>query len=388
MKIGNLRQYRVIIDNYDVTDATIGCKIFHDMQSPTWSAQVFFMDSANLINTLPIVSGSKIKILLETRHNVSTDKKKEFEFVIYRIGDKDMQNQQSLIYTAFAVSNEFVVNLSTRISRNFKNTKMTDSIKTIVSETFPNMSVVGIPCDNNANLIIPNWTPFNSIGWMIKMAHINNRADFLFFQSEQNEYTLDSILNCFSKSATSEILKIRPANISLEKPSDIYNIFEYEFIHSDASANMSSGYYGNTLKTFDFRKKQWNVQTYKTSEAKNWKGSEFDNATESVVNFKAKSFGVNGNAVSPSDDANIWLQSRMASLMNLEQEKLVVKIPGTVGVYEWLGKTVNVDLPNQDATSNNAIDSKRSGRYLVTAVVHNFDRQTYSNTLELVRRSL
>ena len=124
MKIGNLRQYRVIIDNYDVTDATLGCKIFHDMQSPTWSAQVFFMDSANLINTLPIVSGSKIKILLETRHNVSTDMKKEFEFVIYRIGDKDMQNQQSLIYTAFAVSNEFVVNLSTRISRNFKNTKI------------------------------------------------------------------------------------------------------------------------------------------------------------------------------------------------------------------------------------------------------------------------
>lgn len=97
MKIGNLRQYRVIIDNYDVTDATLGCKIFHDMQSPTWSAQIFFMDSANLINTLPIVSGSKIKILLETKHNVSTDKKKEFEFVIYRIGDKDMQNQQSLL---------------------------------------------------------------------------------------------------------------------------------------------------------------------------------------------------------------------------------------------------------------------------------------------------
>lgn len=388
MKIGNLRQYRVIIDNYDVTDATIGCKIFHDMQSPTWSAQVFFMDSTNLINTLPIVSGSKIKILLETKHNVSTDMKKEFEFVIYRIGDKDMQNQQSLLYTAFAVSNEFVVNLSTRISRNFKNSKMTDSIKTIVNETFPNMSVKGIPCDNNANLIIPNWTPFNSIGWMIKMAHINNRADFLFFQTEQNEYTLDSILNCLSKTASSEILKVRPANLSIEKPTDVYNIFEYEFQHSDASTNMSSGYYGNTLKTFDFRKKQWDVQTYKTSETKNWKGAEFDNATDSVVNFKAKSFGVNGSAVSPSDDANIWLQSRMASLMNLEQEKLVVKIPGTVGVYKWLGQTINVDLPNQNAMTNNSIDSKRSGRYLVTAVVHNFDRQTYSNTLELVRRSV
>lgn len=388
MKIGNVRNYRVIIDNYDVTDATIGCKIFHDIQSPTWSAQVFFLDTANLINTLPILSGSKIKIMFETKNGSSLDMKQEFEFVIYRVGDKDMQNQQALLYTAFAVAPDFVKNLSTRISRNFKNTKMTDSIRSIVSDTFENMTVNGIACDNNANLIIPNWTPFNSIGWMMKMAHINSRADFLFFQTEKNEYTLDSILNCFSKLASSEVLKIRPANLRMEIPNDVFNIFEYEFKHSDASANMASGYYGNTLKTFDFRKKEWDVQEYKTSEVKNWKGSDFENASNSVVNFKAKSFGVNGEGISPSDDANIWLQSRMASLMNMEQEKLIVKIPGGVGIYKWLGKTINVDLPSQNTVSKNTIDEKRSGRYLVTAIVHNFERQTYSNTLELVRRSL
>lgn len=388
MKLGNVRQYRVVIDNYDVTDATIGCKIFHDMQSPTWSAQIFFMDSSNLLNTLPILSGSKIKILLETKHGVSTDMKKEFEFVIYRVGDKDMQNQQAMLYTVFAVSTEFVKNLSTRISRNFKNTKMTDCIRQVVQETFPNATVQGPSCDNNASLIIPNWTPFNSIGWMIKMAHINNRADFLFFQTEQNEFTCDSILNCFSKSAGNDILKVRPANLSLEMPTDVFNIYKYEVVHSDASVNMSSGYYGNTLKTFDFRKKEWNVQKYKTSESKNWKGAEFDEASESVVNFKAKSFGVNSSGNSPSDDANIWLQSRLASLLNLEQEKVIAQIPGTVGIYKWLGKTINVDLPSQNALSLPGNDSKRSGRYLVTAVVHNFDRQSYYNTIELVKRSV
>lgn len=388
MKLGNVRQYRVIIDNYDVTDATTGCRIFHDMQSPTWSAQVFFMDSANLLNTLPIVSGSKIKIMLETKHNVSTDMKKEFEFVIYRIGDKSMQNQQTLIYTAFAVSNEFVTNLSTRISKNFINAKMTDSIRQLVTETFPNMTVIGSGCDNNATLTIPNWTPFNSIGWMLKMSHINNRADFLFFQTEQNEYTCDSILNCFTKVASNDTLKIRPANMGIEQPNDVFNVFNYEFYHSDASVNMASGYYGNTLKTFDFRKKEWNVQEYKSSETKNWVGASFDNAASSVVNFKAKSAGVYGQNKSPYDDANIWVQSRLAALLNLEQEKLVAQIPGTVGVYKWLGKTINVDLPSQNAASTQNGDFKRSGRYLVTAVVHNFDRQSYSNTLELVKRSV
>lgn len=388
MKLGNVRQFRVIIDNYDVTDAVIGCKVFQDITNPTWSAQVFFMDSSNLLNTLPIMSGSKLKIMIETKHGVSTDMKKEFEFVIYRIGDKDMQGQQTLLYTAFAVSNEFIINLSTRISRNFKNTKMTDCIRSVVKDVFPNMKVSGMSCDNNANLIIPNWTPFNAIGWMLKMAHINNRADFLFYQTETDEFTINSIVNSFSKSATNEILKIRPSNISIEQPTDVYNIFQYEFQHSDASANMASGYYGNTLKTFDFRRKEWNVQKYKTSENRNWNGGAFDNASESVVNFKAKSYGINGNAKSPSDDANIWLQSRMASLLNLEQEKLIAQIPGTVGVYQWLGKTVNVDLPSQNATSNLNRDPKRSGRYLTTAIVHNFDRQTYTNTFELVKRSV
>lgn len=388
MRLGNFKQHRVVVDNYDVTDAVIGFKIWHDITNPTWSAQVFFMDSTNLLNTIPILSGSKMKIMIETKHNVSTDMKKEYEFVIYRIDDKFMQNQQNLCYTAFCVSQEFVTNMSTKISRNFANTKMTDAIKNVVSETFPLMTVDGASCDNNANLIIPQWTPFNSIGWMLKMSHINNRADFLFFQSEQNKFTCDSILNLFTKVAGSETLKVRPSNIGLDLPTDVYNIFDYSFVHSDASLNMSSGYYGNTLKTFDFRKKEWNVQKYTTSETRNWKGEAFDNASESVVNFKAKAFGVNGNNTSPADDANIWLQSRMASLMNLEQEKLIAQIPGTVGIYAWLGKTINVDLPNQNAMDASATDYKRSGRYLVKAVVHKFDNQTYTNTLELVRRSV
>lgn len=386
MRLGDIRQYRVTIDNYDVTDAVIGSKIFQDVTSPTWSAQIFFMDSADLLSTLPIKSGSKIKILLETKHGVPTDMKHEFEFYVYRVGDKQMQNQKTLTYTVYAATNEFVFNLTNRISRNFKNTKMTDCIRQVVGDCFPGMTVEGSSCDNNANLIIPNWTPFNAIGWMLKMAHSANNADYLFFQSDDKKFMLDTITNCFNKLGGQATLRVKPANVGTD-PLDVYNMIKYYFQHADASTNLSSGYYGNTLKTFDFRTKEWNVKTYKTKETKTWTDT-FDNAENSMVSFKAKAKNILQNGNSPADDADVWLQSRMASLQNLEQEKLLAQISGTVGCYTWIGQTINVDLPNQSALTNEGTDSKRKGRYLVTAIAHSINRQTYTCDLELVKRSV
>ena len=383
--LGGMRTFRVVIDNYDVTDAVVGCKIFQSILEPTWSAQVFFQDSADLMGTIPIVDGAKLKIMVETRHGVETDAKKEFQFVIYRIGDKNMQNQKNMMYTAYCASKEFVSNLTTRISRNFKNTKMTDAVRQMCGDIFPDISILGTPCDNNANVIIPNWTPFDSVGWMMKMAHSGGVADYLFYQSDDTEYNIDTINSLYKKTASGNVLKVRPANIN-EEITDVYNIFKYQYEYGDASANLSAGYYGNTLKTFDFRTKKQDVNVYKTSQTKNWT-SAFDNASNSMVTFKAKVQGVNGDAGSPSDDANIWMQSRLASLLAIEQIRLIAQTAGSVGTYKWLGKCINVDVPNQSTLNEMPNDSRSKGSYLVRAIVHNITRQTYTTNFELVKRS-
>lgn len=386
MKIGDFRQFRVTIDNYDVTDGVVGAKIFQSILEPTWTAQIFMQDSSDLVGALPIISGSKVKILIESKHNISTDMKHEFEFYVYKVADKVMANQKTMMYTIYVASKEFITNLTTRISRNFKNKKMTDAINDVAKDIFPNITIVGTPCENNANLIIPNWTPFNSIGWMLKMAYRNKNADYLFYQSNNNEYTVDSITNIFNKQASSETLKVRPANTEI-KASDVYNIIKYKFIHADATTNLVTGYYGNKLKTFDFRTKKWNVNVYKTEEQKNW-NDMFEKTEDSMVTFKAKCKGVNGQANSPSDDAEIWLQSRFASIQMLEQERLLAQTAGSVGMYQWLGKTINVDLPNQSAITTNPTDKKYRGSYLVRAIVHDIDLQTYKCNFELVKRSV
>lgn len=386
MRLGDIRQYRVVIDNYDVTEGVIGSKIFQSILEPSWTAQIFFDDSADLISTLPIQSGSKVKILMETKHGVSTDMKHEFEFYVYRVGDKQRKNQKEMTYTVYAASKEFIKNLTTRVSRNFKNTKMTDAVREICKDNFPDITIGGSNCENNANLIIPQWTPYNSIGWMMKMAYLGGRADYLFFQDGDKSYMLDSITNLYNKTASSEVLRVRPANLNNE-PQDVFNMIKYNFEHADASTNLVTGFYGNTLKTFDFRTKKWNVSEYKSTEEKNWTDM-FDNAKESVVTFKAKSKGVNGTANSPSDDAEIWLQSRFASIQMLEQERLLAQTSGSVGTYQWLGKCINVDLPNQSALTQESNSIKYKGRYLVRAIVHSVDRQTYVCNFELVKRNV
>lgn len=383
--LGHMKTFRVVVDNTDITDAVIGTKIYQSMVEPSWTAQIQCMDSTDLVSTLPIITGSKVKIMVETKHNVETDMKKEFEFVVYRVGDKTLQNSKNMLFTLYCATNEFATNLTQRISRNFKNTKMTDAIKQVCKDVFPNINIIGSSCDNNANLIIPNWTPYNAIGWMLKMAHTANKADFLYFQTDNNEITLESITKCFEKRASSVSLRVRPANIDLD-PLNVYNIMNYNFEYSDSSANLASGYYGNTLKTFDFRTKKSDVKVYKTSEKKNWTQT-FDNAENSSVTFKAKSKGVNGTANSPSDDADIWLQSRFASLLALEQIRLLAQTAGSVGTYKWLGKCINVELPNQNATDKSPTSKTEKGLYLVRAIVHSIDRQTYVNNFELVKRS-
>lgn len=397
MKLGDIRTYRVVIDGMDVTDSVIGSHIFQDITNPTWSAQVYFMDSADLLNTIPIKSGSIIRILMETKHNVHTDMKHEFEFVVYKIDDKANQGQKTYTYTIYAATEDFVKSLTTRVSKNFNNRKMTDCIREVVSDNFNGMSVTGVGCDNNANVIIPNWTPYDAIGWQLKMAHSGGVADFLFFQSDDKVYTLDTIRNCYGKLADSTTLRVKPANMGDDNPLNVFNMIKYYFQHADATVNLGSGYYGNTLKTFDFRTKEWNVSTSGSSEKNTSsvnsnpnsnKTDLFNNASESLVTFKAKSKGILQNGNSPADDAEVWLQSRMRSLQGLEQEVLQAQIAGTVGAYRWIGQTINVDVPNQDANTIDSFDRKRKGRYLVTNIAHYVNRQTYTISLGLVQREV
>lgn len=395
MRSGVVKKYQIIIDNKDITAGTTTVEVFMDMSQPTWSCKISVLDSSDLITTVPILAGSIVKVTLATKTNCPTDGEKTFNFVVYKISEKMMQNQKTAFYIINCVAMPFMINQTTRITQGM-NGLPTNGIKQIVDKNFKGYSVTGSSCDNSPNILIPNLTPFTAIAWLLRVAHTKSIADYLFFQNSDNTFICESINTLYTNGkSTGQTLILKPAGLTSDKDESPYSVINYETSHWDASLNMSSGYYANKLVTYDFMNKKWASSSYTIdkndpSEAKvtSTTGELFKNSTDAHVTFMAKTSNMyEGGQGSTLDDSQVWLQSRRASIQKLEQEKLTVQLPGSMGITDWLGQTVIVDLPNQSAISKDMFDVKRRGKYLVTAMAHMYTRGHYTCNLELVKRS-
>jgi hypothetical protein len=119
---------KVTIDGIDITDSWFGINIYQSLDAPTWSCDVDVMDGVNLVETIPILHGSQLKIEIETQDNCSTDGNNEFEFYIYRIDNKISNNQNSETYKLKGVTKAFLINKTIKISEKFPSKKTTDII--------------------------------------------------------------------------------------------------------------------------------------------------------------------------------------------------------------------------------------------------------------------
>lgn len=391
-----LKKIILKIDNKDVTSFFAGIYIFTTLDSPTWSCQIKMLDTSNLITNLPIIHGTKIDISVETAAGNSSDGLKEFTFYVYKISDKEIKNQKTETYTLHCAPYEFLLNNTKRVTAKYETMKVTDIIQDVAKKHL-NLSLNVTASDNNNDVLINNWTPFISIGWLLKQAHINGRADFLFFQSANNQWTLETIENLYSntKYKLKDRLVYRIQNIGNRK--DPYQILKHSFEHVDVQQNMQNGYYKSTTVSFDFRKKNWAETIYSIGDDnsedkkvdKQWTDKLFDNAEKAVITFMPKMAGLFKNPTG-YDDLEKWVPSRRAALQHLDQEKLTVQLKGNAGAVDWLGKNLFVDLPNHGESEDPTFlyDSKRKGMYLVTAVNYWIEPGLFVNNIELVKRRL
>lgn len=395
--LGLYSVYRVTIGGQDVTQFVASTQIFEDVQNPVWSAQLNMLDSVDLLMKLPITAMTPVEITIGTHTNCETDDEQTFEFYVYRIGDKEQQNQKTQVYTVFCATYAFLQDQVIRLSQTWKNQSPTDMIKTVVADNFSKYSLHIHACDNSETIKASNWTPFIAIGFMLKTAHLGSVADYLFFQSDHTEFTCNSIEDMLKDNDTGITLNQRPGGLSADQYGIIYEycIQKFEWQHADAMGQLQAGVVKSKMVAMDFLTKTWTEKTYSygddnsadNNKAELFKDPIFNKAEDSHITFVAKHTGMNGDNDSVMNSADQWLQSRQASIYKIDQEKLIVQIPGSVGTFRWIGKTINVELPSQNDSESMTLDP-RSGAFLVTAVVHICDRDQYVVNLELVKRRL
>jgi hypothetical protein len=392
---GDLAKFEVKVDDTDITESVMSVTVFQDIFSPTWTASIDLNDTNNVMMNVPIRPGSKVTVSVKTDLKSETDGEKTFKFVVFGIGDKQFENSLQQFYTISCVSQDFIRNQGIRVLQSYRNLQP-DQICGSIIEEYLNGTIDTDSASNQVSVIISNLSPFTAAHLLCKIAIFNGAADMMFFMRDDKKYAMKSIESMYNESPVFRF-KMRPSNIrdnsgSLEEDYNLC-ITNYHFEHYDVMSNISSGLYANKLVQFNFIDKTWNEKKFKfgddvaaDAQKKPWKDDELFEQENANISFLPKHPGLSGNGETMLDSAADWSGSRRSSLMKLEQDKLIVQLPGGVKGWEALGHTIEIDLPSQQDFKNEIYDKQFKGRYLVVAISHYFGKHSYFINYELIKK--
>ena len=394
----DLKKFQVKIDKTDITPAVLTAVVFQDIFSPTWTCTISMNDTNNAIMNVPIKPGSKIKIKVESELQSKMDGEKEFEFIVYGIADRQFQNALQQTYAIQGVSEDFIKNQSLRVKQSFKHKTGDAILKQIVEESLGGEVTESDEGKEKLCTIINNISPFTAAQQICKTTVANGKdpaADFVFFMRDKGKYVFRSVEKLFSEKEVATF-KMRPAHVR-DRAGNLEDdyctcISNYHFEHYDAMSNISNGYYASKMVTFDFISKTWAEEVFKfgddvsdDKEKKPWDFAEFEKEDASVT-FIPQHPGLSDKGETVFDSAKEWFGSRMSSMMKLEQDKLIVQVPGGVKGWEMLGKTIKIDMPSQQDKSNEQLDKQFKGKYFVVAISHFFGKHAYFTNYELIKK--
>lgn len=398
---GDLKRFSVYVNDNEITDAVLAAQVFQDIFSPTTTAIVNLQDTTNLLMTLPIRAGASLRIDLETDLSCQGDGEKTWEFIIYKVGDKTVTNSNVQTYSLFAAHKAFLLNQTKRIFRSYSKLS-TDKIAQNIAREFLESDIETHESDTTISMIAPGWSPFFTMGWILKSSMTENAADFAFFQQHNGTFAFKSFERLYSdEDEFSEItFNMLPTNMRDEKGDTLYDystsINRYHFDHFDAISNLSSGFYKNKTVSYDFINKTWTSKsfTFGDDNAEDKKMMKVDqdfllDSDNVNISFMPKHPGLFSDSESYLDKAESWQTSRKSSIMKFNQEKLLVQFPGTAKACEWFGKSCDVDLPAQASLdADEAFDPQRRGRYVITAMAHMIGKDTYVINAEMIKKRL
>lgn len=391
----DFKSHKVLIDQKDFSALTVSFEIFQDLFSPYWTAQIVISDTQNRIMFDKITQGSLVDIWLEDRL-----KKEHFQFVIYKMSDRQLVKQQHYTYVFDLINVAFIKDQKTRISKYYDDKKASDFAKEMLNE----IGGVGTITATNGtySFIVPNMSPMAATQWAAKWSEVPDAgADILVYQSNHKSWSFQSLEKMFgTPSRVLNKLIQKPQNLKNDdktEPEDYYITMEqYKFVnHVDAIPNVIRGAFANTTLVHDMKNKVASTVTYNYGQDNEADASKkpfkrFDGITNANISYQPViSSNIEEDKKTFSEDHEKWRGSRKSNMMKLDTNRLIVSIPGRIDIFDQLGKAVYVELPSQqDIDISKWYDDYYKGNYVITAMRHIWTQKSYETFIELGKKRL
>jgi hypothetical protein len=388
----------------DVRSQFVSMNIYEDIFANGLSGFIVLVDSLNLIRYLQITGREKLRIRFATP---GEDTDKDFltkEFTIYKVSSEvKMQGDGKKLIRLEFVSPTVYQNAQLRISRAFSDMPYSDMVKAIMKDTL-GVEVNACPTLGNRNIVVPNWNPMYAVSWLAKRSAaevIPEACDYVFYENLNGDYQFiplsllkkrQSIVK-YHHTPTSR----NPETGELFLKKEFYNILSFTIGgRGDKMREVVSGVYGNNAVALDIVGKQaeTEVYTYFTHRDRIPTISKYplvsklsDTYSGNVAAYQ-KLFPKHSfkyDTVEDNDELHTISTRRQSQMNQFRTNTLTIVVNGDS--RRRVGEIVSVDIPSTEDPKgkDDWYDPYLSGRYMITAILHELGDGNYTMKMELVK---
>lgn len=415
-----------VTDPVDLIGNMVELNYYEDIFNNTISGNVVVNDSVGLINFSALNGTEYIHLRLKKSDSTSVNNQLPFidrYFRIVAISDRrfDLANNNENYKIEFC-SEEYILSEQYRISKAYKNAKISDIVSDIC-KTYLKLGsgdTKNIFIDDTAGVydfVLPNKKIFETLNWLANYAipsNYPNGADILFFENRIG-YFFNSLQHLFS---TDPVINFayNPKNITDDMLYNMTNILTFEVIkYVDTLHAMNNGTFANRLISIDPIKRQkintdFNYNEYFPKSKslnigtlingfKNRLGKELYEPPPDDLQAGTLRMVVS-NDIKPKVDSPTLgtlptdfileksLPYRVAQLNLVEHTKLKITVPGYSGLYAGMCVNITILSTQQlNTKTSRPLDPYLSGKYLVTAVRHIVSPSSYICIAEVCKDS-
>lgn len=387
----------------DITALLVDLTIYEDLFSPTMSGYALIGDAVDLITSLPMIGQEKISISLRTPTIKSSITK---TFYVYKLQNRTSDfAKRSQAYMLCFCSMELIYSQNVRISKAYKG-NITDTVESIFRDQRYLASSSKLMLDRTQNeysFVATYWSPIETINWLTtKSLNKNGVANYLFFETNQS-FEYSSVDTLIQAAPTREYVFADIDNttaigtgVTDEKYSYVQSIDTNTTF--DYLRNLSGGMLASKLTTFDLTTKNINISTFDYIDDfdKAHHAEKYPMRTDTLARRKlANQYFIEKNNYQTGtfhqQGYNKFFLQRNSLLEQLNAFKINIKVHGRTDMK--VGQTVKFTMPQfKQLTAGEVIGGEivsdyYSGKYLITAIRHQFIKGGHTQHMEIVSDS-
>lgn len=372
----------------DVRNLLVELNVYKDLFSDGITADIILSDSRNLPLYLPLVGDEILNLIFNTPIDGKKSAEISFQLPIISLKRESLKERQQLLVLN-CISKSMLESSKTTISKSYNGKLHSEIIKDIFDTYLNphNLEVDIEPSKYAENLVIPRYKPFEAIRFITQRAiSTNGTADFFFYEG-RDSYKFKS-LNTLYQQEPVATLSNNPAGLGFAV--DLLKIINFNHeISFDTKKNVERGMLGSTVLSWDPDNKElvktefsyfdfFGRQAHLGNQKLVFDETELANPLNRIF-FES---------VTTDTRSNEWRPQRQSSLQVINNNRIIVIVPGNTGLD--VGEIVNFNIPSTEQHSGSILpqnDTRLSGKWLITSIRHKIDINNHVIVLDLAKES-